>query len=64
MALVLGIDAAWTKSRPSGVALRREERGSWRVVGVAQSYSAFVELASGAAVLATLEVQLWCGWQA
>jgi len=50
MALVLGIDAAWTNSQPSGVALLREERGSWCVVGVAPSYSAFVELASGAAV--------------
>jgi predicted RNase H-like nuclease len=40
---VLGIDAAWTRSKPTGVALvSGEPHGAWSVVKVAASYSDFV----------------------
>jgi hypothetical protein len=35
MASVLGIDAAWTKKEPSGVALLEDFPGGWRCVVVA-----------------------------
>ena len=45
---VLGIDAAWTKGNPSGVALIRQlQGGSWECVAVAPSYKAFLDLAEG-----------------
>lgn len=47
---VLGLDAAWTTTRPSGVALVLCTEDGGRVVAVAPSYSAFMELASGIAV--------------
>jgi predicted RNase H-like nuclease len=48
--IVLGIDAAWTASQPSGVAVVRRERGSWQCVALAPSYASFVALAAGTAV--------------
>ncbi|MCP3734962.1 DUF429 domain-containing protein [Sphingomonas sp. RP10(2022)] len=47
MSVVLGIDAAWTAGRPSGVALavRRGER--WTLRAVAPSYAQFLALARG-----------------
>jgi predicted RNase H-like nuclease len=50
MRAVLGIDAAWTSTAPSGVALCIEETAGWRCVAVAPSYAAFVGLADGTAV--------------
>ncbi len=50
MAAVLGIDAAWTPSEPSGVALIQGTGHSWRCVAVAPSYSSFVGLANGQTV--------------
>lgn len=47
---VLGLDAAWTTARPSGVALARCTEDGWRVVAVAPSYAAFMTLARGMAV--------------
>ena len=44
---VLGIDAAWTNSEPSGVALIQQEQGHWCVRCVAPSYQAFLDAASG-----------------
>ena len=41
---ILGIDAAWTKENPSGVALLVREHGSWRCAGVAPSYRSFIDL--------------------
>lgn len=47
---VLGIDAAWTPSQPSGVALAVERGGGWACAAVAPSYAEFVRLAAGHAV--------------
>ena len=44
MRTVLGIDAAWTETKPSGVALAKEEKAGWRCIAVAPSYSEFVAL--------------------
>ena len=43
---VLGIDAAWTTTQPSGVALLSNASGRWRCVGLAPSYASFVTLAA------------------
>lgn len=45
MALVLGIDAAWTEQGSSGVALLRFDNGSRNVIAVAPSYAGFIGLA-------------------
>jgi predicted RNase H-like nuclease len=45
MRAVLGIDAAWTLSQPSGVALAVECAGGWRLTAVASSYQRFLALA-------------------
>lgn len=34
---MLGIDAAWTSTEPSGVALIAERRGSWRLIAAEPS---------------------------
>lgn len=39
---VLGIDAAWTSPRPSGVALAKETPQGWQLVAVESSYQRFV----------------------
>ena len=44
---VLGIDAAWTVSQPSGVALAVETEGGWRLAAVEASYGHFVGRANG-----------------
>jgi predicted RNase H-like nuclease len=44
---ILGIDAAWTPTQPSGVALLREESPGWRCLALAPSYDAFLALAHG-----------------
>ncbi len=44
---VLGVDAAWTESEPSGVALAVEGPGGWRLVAVEASYADFVGRAGG-----------------
>jgi predicted RNase H-like nuclease len=41
MRCVLGIDAAWTSTQPSGVALVRETPKRWQLVAVAASYHAY-----------------------
>ncbi len=57
---VLGIDAAWTATHPSGVAVVAGRPGAWRAVAAASSLEAFVgdgEAASGEPTLArVLEV--------
>ena len=50
MTAILGIDAAWTAGQPSGVALVAGSPGDWRVVAVAPSYGAFIDLAGGMSV--------------
>ena len=45
--VVLGIDAAWTAGRPSGVALVRQQAGHWCLCAVAPSYPHFLALARG-----------------
>lgn len=39
---VLGIDAAWTASNPSGVALAVEDDGRWRLAKASSSYADFI----------------------
>jgi hypothetical protein len=41
MQAVLGIDAAWTLTQPSGVAAAVRSGSSWRLCGVADSYQRF-----------------------
>jgi len=50
MAAILGIDAAWTATEPSGIALLRGDGGVWECVVVAPSYASFVSAAKGTAV--------------
>jgi predicted RNase H-like nuclease len=45
MRAVLGIDAAWTTSQPSGVALAVEGSSGWELVAVESSYQRFHSLA-------------------
>jgi predicted RNase H-like nuclease len=45
MRAVLGIDAAWTLTQPSGVALAAELSSSWRLIAAASSYQRFQTLA-------------------
>src|SRR5689334_14443307 len=45
--IVLGIDAAWTATQPSGVAVLRKRRGEWQCIALAPSYASFVALADG-----------------
>lgn len=47
MRAVLGIDAAWTLSKPSGVALLQETADGWRSRALAPSYETFLALAAG-----------------
>ncbi len=47
MRVVLGIDAAWTKTQPSGVAVAVEDESGWRLVAVAPSYHHLDALARG-----------------
>jgi predicted RNase H-like nuclease len=47
---VLGLDAAWTASGSSGVALVQEGDGRWTCAGVAPSYAEFVRLSSGGSI--------------
>ena len=48
--VVLGIDAAWTATRPSGVALAVRQAERWTLRAVAPSYAHFLALARGEAV--------------
>lgn len=48
---VLGIDAAWTPSNPSGVAVVSREGRQWRLNLVAGSYGAFLEATGESASL-------------
>ena len=47
MRAVLGIDAAWTLTNPSGVAVAVEDDDGWRVIAAATSYQRFHALADG-----------------
>lgn len=47
---VLGLDAAWTETQPSGVSLVSKATGCWKCIAVAPSYQAFLDLAEGRAV--------------
>lgn len=47
MRAVLGIDAAWTATQPSGVAVAAESFEGWRLIGIATSYQRFHDLADG-----------------
>ncbi len=43
MTAVLGIDAAWTATQPSGVALVERQGTAWRLIAAASSYSNFIQ---------------------
>jgi hypothetical protein len=47
MRAVLGIDAAWTLSQPSGVAVMNETSTGWRLVAAEASYQRFDARANG-----------------
>lgn len=49
MISVLGIDAAWGDTKPSGVALIRlcPDGGAWDLLAVAPSYNSFIDFANG-----------------
>jgi predicted RNase H-like nuclease len=47
MTTILGIDAAWTATEPSGIALLQQHEKRWRCVAVAPSYAAFSAQAHG-----------------
>lgn len=42
MSAVLGIDAAWTRTNPSGVALAADAGSGWHLVSIAASYAEFL----------------------
>ncbi len=44
---VLGVDAAWTETEPSGVALAVEDASLWRLLAVEASYAHFLDRAHG-----------------
>ncbi|MCG5496004.1 DUF429 domain-containing protein [Ectothiorhodospira variabilis] len=44
---ILAIDAAWTPSQPSGLALVQQRGCDWHCIALAPSYQGFVELAAG-----------------
>lgn len=50
MRAVIGIDAAWTRDRPSGVALCVERGGAWHCEAVAPSYEDFIALGDRAGI--------------
>lgn len=50
---VLGIDAAWTLTQPSGVALAVETKSGWQMVAAEPSYDHFLALADRAVDLGT-----------
>ncbi len=50
MTLILAIDAAWTATEPSGVALVASHAEGWRCIAVAPSYDSFLALSAGKSV--------------
>jgi len=50
MLSVLGIDAAWTTTQSSGVALVNQVNGGWECKALAPSYESFTSLSKGVAV--------------
>jgi len=50
MSVILAIDAAWTDSEPSGVAVVTSSGGRWRCIALAPSYEAFISLSNGSDV--------------
>jgi predicted RNase H-like nuclease len=47
MRTVLGIDAAWTPTQPSGVALAAQDANGWRLVAAESSYQRFMARSDG-----------------
>ena len=60
MRAVLGIDAAWSRARPSGVAVAAELRDGWRLIAAASSYQRFRALADNG----PLAIKLPRSWKA
>lgn len=56
MSAVLGIDAAWTNTEPSGVALIERWQGRWVCVQSSSSYAAFIDPKNGAVGGAAMDV--------
>jgi predicted RNase H-like nuclease len=53
MTIILALDAAWTATEPTGVALVASDETGWRCVAVAPSYDSFLDLADGVPILWT-----------
>ena len=49
MPAILGIDAAWTVTEPSGVALVAKHPNGWQLIAAAPSYNRFIRLADQSA---------------
>jgi len=47
MDAILGIDTAWTRDQPSGVALAQRTALGWQCIAVAPSYDTFIALSHG-----------------
>jgi len=47
---ILAIDAAWTASQPSGVALVQQRGNGWRCIALAPSYQSFMEMTAATAI--------------
>ena len=47
MDAILGIDAAWTRNQPSGVALAQRTAVGWQCIAIAPSYDTFIALSHG-----------------
>jgi predicted RNase H-like nuclease len=47
MSAVLGIDAAWTLTNPSGVALVAKPKSAWQLLALSPSYQCFMARANG-----------------
>jgi predicted RNase H-like nuclease len=50
MTSILALDPAWTATEPSGVAVLQLAKDRWKCVGLAPSYSQFIDLANGTPV--------------
>jgi hypothetical protein len=67
MPTILAIDAAWTTTEPSGVAVVRSEESGWRCVAAAPSYDEFLALVRGRRIdwyrlLSAAALQMWSGF--
>lgn len=60
MAVIVGIDAAWTTTRPSGVSVVQGKGGNWRLLAVARSYDSFYQQAGLRPDITGFDARLVC----